>query len=130
MTESRVPEWHVAVGHRVRPEEVYGVFRALLDNLPMSRTELARLLKVTQPAVSRWASGDARPSLQQMRAAIDAITARTMAIQNSLWRAGQVVSLVEDAVETQTQTGRNDDRRSLEERDRITSHLAELLGES
>ena len=130
MTESRVPEWHVAVGRSVRPEEVYGVFRALLDNLPVSRTELARLLKVTQPAVSRWASGDARPSLQQMRAAIDAITARTMAIQNSLWRAGQVVSLVEDAVETRTQTGRNDDRRSQEERERITSRLAELLGES
>jgi hypothetical protein len=40
------------------------------------------------------------------------------------------VSLVEDAVETRTQTGRNDDRRSQEERERITSRLAELLGES
>ena len=129
MADQRVPEWHVAVGHEVRPEEVYGVFRALLDELPMSRSELARKLGVTQPAVSRWASGDARPGLSQMRHAIDVVTAHTMQIQSTLWRADRVVSLVEEAVEAHTQPTDVSDARRQETRRKITDRLAELLGE-
>ena len=129
MTEARVPDWHVAVGRGVRAEDVYGVFRALLDDLPMSRTELARRLGITQPAVSRWASGDTRPGLAEMRATLDAVAARAAEIQETTLRTENVVRLVEEAVRMHTMSGAANEPGQEDGRREITERLAELLGE-
>lgn len=129
MNEPRVPDWHVSVGRGIRPEEVYGVFRALLDDLPMSRTELARRLGITQPAVSRWASGDTRPGLAEMRATLDAVAARLAEIQRTHLQAEGVVRLVEEAVRNHTEPGPAEEARQDEARRDITDRLAKLLDE-
>ncbi len=130
MTEARVPDWHVAVGRGIRPEEVYGVFRALLDDLPMSRTELARRLRITQPAVSRWASGDTRPGIAEMRATLDAVAARTAEIQRTARRAESVVSLVEEAIRMHAASSAATEPEQEDGRREITERLARLLEKS
>ena len=129
MTEARVPDWHVAVGRGIRPEEVYGVFRALLDDLPMSRTALAQRLGITQPAVSRWASGDTRPGVAEMRATLDAVADRVAEIQKTHQQAEGVVSLVEEAVQNHNEPSPEEKPLHTETRRKITERLAELLDE-
>ena len=129
MTEARVPDWHVAVGRGIRPEEVYGVFRALLDDLPMSRTALAQRLGITQPAVSRWASGDTRPGVAEMRATLDAVADRVAEIQKTHLQAERVVSLVEEAVQNHKEPSPEEKPLHTETRRKITERLAELLDE-
>jgi transcriptional regulator with XRE-family HTH domain len=98
MAERRVPAWYLAVGIDVPTERIYGVFRDLLQNLPMSSSELARGIGVSQPAVSRWSHGVARPSLEEMALTLDAVEARMASIRERVDRARLVIQLVEEAV--------------------------------
>ncbi|MFQ5746793.1 MAG: hypothetical protein ACE5HF_06190, partial [Gemmatimonadota bacterium] len=54
---------------------------------------------VSQPAVSRWATGEGRPTLQNMLRAIEFISARIADLQTRNERARGVLEAVRDYVE-------------------------------
>lgn len=78
--------------------EVYDVFLAVLERLPMSKTELAEGIGVSQPAVSRWASGDARPTLENMLRAVEVISGRISDLQTRTEHARAVLEAVSESV--------------------------------
>ena len=98
MGDSRVPAWYAATGLRGENRRVYESFKNLLHNLPMSYTELAARIGVSQPAVSRWASDVSHPSLDEMSAAYAAVQAHLDEIGTHLERFGEVLRLVEEAL--------------------------------
>ena len=95
----------------------------------MSRTALAQRLGITQPAVSRWASGDTRPGVAEMRATLDAVADRVAEIQKTHLQAERVVSLVEEAVQNHKEPSPEEKPLHTETRRKITERLAELLDE-
>jgi transcriptional regulator with XRE-family HTH domain len=94
-----IPAWFLALDMRNDTPEVYGAFRAVLDMLPISMTELARRLGVTQPTVSRWASGAATPSLEDMVRVIETVAEHTAELQERVSRSQHILALVEKADE-------------------------------
>lgn len=90
MTEKRVPSWFAALSFGARGERIYELFAELLHHLPISATELARKLDVSQPAISRWASGAAHPSLEQMELTVEIL-------QDQLHEMGALVQKTKDA---------------------------------
>ena len=98
MYERRVPSWFTAVGPAAHAERLYVLFIEVLHNLPISLSELALRLGVSQPAVSRWASGAAHPSLEQMEATINIVSACVSEMAERLTRAREVFALVDRAI--------------------------------
>jgi len=90
MTETRVPSWFAALSFGARGERIYELFSELLHHLPVSATELAHRLEVSQPAISRWASGAAHPSLEQMERTVEIL-------QDELLKMGELVQKTKDA---------------------------------
>ena len=99
MGETRVPAWYAATGLHAENHRVYDAFRDLLHNLPMSYTELAARIGVSQPAVSRWASDVSHPSLDEMSAAYAAVAEHLDEIQEYPDRFGEVLGLIGQAIE-------------------------------
>jgi transcriptional regulator with XRE-family HTH domain len=98
MGDVRVPAWHSATGLHADNDRVYDAFGELLHNLPMSYTDLAARIGVSQPAVSRWASQVSHPSLGEMSAAYAAVADHLDGIREYLDRFGRVLVLIEEAV--------------------------------
>jgi transcriptional regulator with XRE-family HTH domain len=98
MTEKRVPSWFTVLRGRSKGQHLYDVFADVLHNLPMTSTELARRLDVSQPAISRWASGAAHPSLEQMEATLKVVGERLLEIKTTTERAAEVFALLDRAV--------------------------------
>ncbi len=99
MPNTRVPTWHSATGLQNENRRVYALFQAVLHNLPMSYTVLADRIGVSQPAVSRWAAGDARPSLEEMEAVFEAVRTEIDEVERHLEAFGSVLVLVKQALE-------------------------------
>ena len=98
MGENRVPAWYAATGLHAENDRVYASFQELLHQLPMSYTELAARIGVSQPAVSRWASDVSHPSLDEMSAAYAAVESRLGEIRDALSRFGEVLRLIDEAL--------------------------------
>jgi predicted transcriptional regulator len=98
MSERLVPSWFSAVGFAAQSDRLYDMFIDVLHNLPMSSSELARRLGVSQPAVSRWASGAAHPSLEQMEATLDIVEGCVAGMAERATRAREVFDLVDRAI--------------------------------
>lgn len=99
MADRFVPAWCAAVGIvESETERVYDAFRNVLHNLPMSYAELARHIGVSQPAISRWANGETRPSLQCMSSVLGAVKNRLREIQEAVELSDGVIGLVNEAV--------------------------------
>lgn len=101
MGETRAPAWHAATGLHADNRRVYDAFRELLHHLPMSYTELAARIGVSQPAVSRWASHVSHPSLDEMSAAYAAVADQLDEIRQHLDHFGKVLGLIEEALQLQ-----------------------------
>ena len=134
MGESRVPEWYAATGLRGENHRVYDTFRELLHHLPMSYTELAARIGVSQPAVSRWASDVSHPSLDEMAAVYAAVQAHLDEIGEHLEQFGQVLGLVEEAlhlyrVEAEGPPVTDPEPRQVARRG-LTDRLRQMLGVS
>lgn len=98
MGAPRVPTWYAATGLQAENHRVYDAFRQLLHHLPMSYTELAARIGVSQPAVSRWALDKSHPSLDEMAAAYAAVAEHLDEIHDRLDRFGEVLGLIEQAL--------------------------------
>jgi transcriptional regulator with XRE-family HTH domain len=98
MSESRVPTWFAATGLHGENARVYQAFQRFLRNLPVSYTNLASEIGVSQPAVSRWASDVTRPSLEEMSAAVDVVRGRLDEIALEAERFAEVLQLIEEAM--------------------------------
>lgn len=133
MAEARVPAWFTAVGSKAAAERVYEMFREVLRHLPMSSTELAGALGVSQPTVSRWANDSAHPSLEEMTAALKVVTQRLHETEIVVARSAGNIALVVEAVrlnQSSTLDRKTQDGRSLAEtRDRLAELLRTSLNE-
>jgi transcriptional regulator with XRE-family HTH domain len=96
--EARVPTWYAATGLHGENSLVYDAFQRFLHNLPISYTDLAGAVGVSQPAVSRWASDVTHPSLQEMSTAVDVVRARIHEIQRETERFSELLRLIEEAM--------------------------------
>ena len=76
MGEARVPTWYAATGLHGENSRVYEAFQRFLRNLPLSYTDLAGEVGVSQPAVSRWAGDVTHPSLEEMCTAVGVVQSR------------------------------------------------------
>jgi transcriptional regulator with XRE-family HTH domain len=98
MSEARVPTWYAATGLHGENERVYKAFQEFLHNLPLSYTNLAGEVGVSQPAVSRWASDVTHPSLEEMSMAVDVVRARLDEIGRQTERFAHILRLVNEAM--------------------------------
>lgn len=98
MSEARVPTWYAATGLHGENARVYEAFQEFLHNLPVSYTQLAGEVGVSQPAVSRWAGDVTHPSLEEMSAAVGAVRSRLDEIKQQTEHFAQILSLVEEAM--------------------------------
>jgi transcriptional regulator with XRE-family HTH domain len=127
MAEARVPIWYAATGLLGDNQRVYDAFQEFLHNLPMSYTDLAACVGVSQPAVSRWATNVTHPSLQEMSEAVGVVRNCIDEIQANVDRFTEVLRLVEEAMrlyEIDVQ-GRDD---VDPDQQRVTARLREELG--
>ena len=125
MAERFVPAWCAAMGMvEVEAEQVYEAFRDVLHSLPMSYADLARRIGVSQPAISRWANGDTRPSLECMVAVLAAVNGRLVEIQETVGRSNRVVALLTEAVGIEDDPSADTDD-LLELRRKLRAMLAE-----
>lgn len=109
-------------------EEVYRRFRSLLEVSPLTHQELADELEVSRPAVSQWASGDTRPKLETMIAAIGVIQDRLGEIQDRANAALDAVVAAEEAIEARE---RYEEETTDENRDKMFAaidRLEEIVG--
>ncbi len=127
-----LPRWVLALDLQNEPGEVYGVFREVLEVLPMSRTELARQLGVSQPTISRWASGTATPSLEDMARVVRIVGARTREILECAERSERILSLVQEADDLTKKRDSSVDRKTrlkyLRQIGQINEELHPLIG--
>lgn len=98
MGEARVPTWYAATGLHGENSLVYDAFQRFLHNLPISYTDLAGAVGVSQPAVSRWASDVTHPSLQEMSTTVYVVRARIEEIQRETERFSELLRLIEEAM--------------------------------
>lgn len=98
MNEGRVPTWYAATGLHGENARVYEAFQRFLHNLPLSYTQLAGEVGVSQPAVSRWASDVTHPSLEEMSAAVDVVRSKLDEIKQQTERFAEILRLVEEAM--------------------------------
>ncbi|MCK5446608.1 MAG: helix-turn-helix transcriptional regulator [Gemmatimonadetes bacterium] len=98
MAEARVPMWYAATGLHGENQRVYDAFQEFLHNLPMSYTDLAACVGVSQPAVSRWATNVTHPSLEEMSEAVGVARSCIDEIQQTVDRITEVLRLVEEAM--------------------------------
>ena len=98
MGEARFPTWYAATGLHGESSLVYEAFQRFLHNLPISYTDLAGAVGVSQPAVSRWASDVTHPSLGEMSKAVDVVRARIEEIQRETERFSELLRLIEEAM--------------------------------
>lgn len=98
MSEARVPTWYAATGLHGENDRVYQAFQEFLHNLPLSYTNLAGEVGVSQPAVSRWASDVTHPSLEEMSMAVDVVRARLDEISRQTERFAHILRLVNEAM--------------------------------
>jgi predicted transcriptional regulator len=127
MAKARVPAWYAATGLRGDNQRVYDAFQEFLRNLPMSYTDLAACVGVSQPAVSRWASNVTHPSLEEMSEAVGVVRTCIDEIQQQVDRFTEVLRLVEEAMRLYEikLEGRDD---VDPHQQRITTRLREELG--
>jgi transcriptional regulator with XRE-family HTH domain len=119
--------WYAATGLHGDNQRVYDAFQEFLHNLPMSYTDLAACVGVSQPAVSRWATNVTHPSLQEMSEAVGVVRNCIDEIQANVDRFTEVLRLVEEAMrlyEIEVQ-GRDD---VDPDQQRVTAQLREELG--
>lgn len=127
MAEARVPAWYAATGLRGDNQRVYDAFQEFLRNLPMSYTDLAACVGVSQPAVSRWASNVTHPSLEEMSEAVGVVRTCIDEIQQQVDRFTEVLRLVEEAMRLyEIELEGRDDVDPHQQR--ITARLREELG--
>jgi transcriptional regulator with XRE-family HTH domain len=98
MSEGRVPTWYAATGLHGENARVYEAFQRFLHNLPLSYTQLAGEVGVSQPAVSRWASDVTHPSLEEMSSAVDVVRSKLDEIKQQTERFAEILRLVEEAM--------------------------------
>ncbi|MGB5301637.1 MAG: helix-turn-helix transcriptional regulator [Gemmatimonadota bacterium] len=98
MNEGRVPTWYAATGLHGENARVYEAFQRFLHNLPLSYTQLAGEVGVSQPAVSRWASDVTHPSLEEMSSAVDVVRSKLDEIKQQTERFAEILRLVEEAM--------------------------------
>jgi len=98
MGEARVPAWFAATGLHGENERVYEAFQNFLHNLPLSYTDLAGAVGVSQPAVSRWAGDVTHPSLDEMVTAVNVVRTRLEEINRQTERFAEILRLIEEAM--------------------------------
>jgi predicted transcriptional regulator len=98
MSDRRVPAWYTALGLGTQGDRVYDVFVDVLHHLPISSSELARRIGISQPAVSRWSSGSAHASLEQMEKTLDVVDDCISEMAERVNRAREVFALVDRAI--------------------------------
>lgn len=130
MTPINVPELVVMLPIDMDTGAIYDRFRSVLEVAPMSKTELAEEIGVSQATVSRWASGDARPSVEKMLTLVAAVEDRLDEIQRRAESARQVLEAVERVIEArkeyqEKEERTEDDRRKIDE---ATEEVRRLVG--
>jgi len=98
MGETRIPKWHAATGLQGENARVYEAFQDFLHNLPISYTNLAASVGVSQPAVSRWASDVTHPSLEEMSTAVKVVQARLEECRMHTECFSEILGLIEEAM--------------------------------
>jgi len=98
MGETRVPTWYSATGLDGENCRVYEAFQDFLHNLPISYTDLAASVGVSQPAVSRWAGDVTHPSLEEMSTAVEVVQTRLEECRMRTERVAEILGLIEEAM--------------------------------
>lgn len=122
----RIHAWWLAVWQD-DIDRVYQAFRDVLSDLPMSHADLAEQLGVSQPTISRWASGKISPALEDMLATVEAIQARLTELQNRAQHAREVLAAVQTADAEFDRYERNRTERNLKRQTTAKKRLHELL---
>ena len=127
MSDRLMPIWCAAADLReVELDQIGEIFRDVLHHLPMPNVELARQIGVSQPAVSRWATGKNHASLEHMCEAIRAINAQLAATQERLYRAEALICMASEAMTLHQQNGTGDAKRLADLRAELREALAAL----
>lgn len=122
-----VPVWWLHVG--VDMEWVYDVFRYVLAEMSMPQHELAMELGVYQSTVSRWASGERRPSLADMERALGIVVEGTAEKQRKAELVAAVVAEAQTAVRAGEQYGLIGEPELRQEQKEAGKRLTQLLEE-
>jgi transcriptional regulator with XRE-family HTH domain len=91
-----VPWWVV----NVEPEDwgkLGAVIKEFFSDLPMAQSQLASTLKVDQTAISRWALGKTKPTLQEFSKAVGAIENRLAELMKRVTMYKQLVGAMQKA---------------------------------
>jgi len=125
MPHRLLPTWCAAANLREDDlDQICEVFQDVLHHLPMPNVELARRIGVSQPAVSRWATGKNHASLQHMCEAVREINAQMAETQARLYRAESLLCLAAEAERHHRQDGAVDPVRLEEIRSELRGALA------
>lgn len=127
MNPIRVPKLAVVLPVDMDASEIYAVFEAALEVAPLSKSEIAERLDVNQSTVSRWASGDARPSVEDMLRVLDIVEDRLAEIEARAERARSVLTAVDRAVELHDRYAETRERDDLARFDESIERLRTLL---
>lgn len=112
MPDRLLPTWCSAADlHENELDRICEVFQDVLHHLPMPNVELARRIGVSQPAVSRWATGKNHASLQHMCSAVKEINAQMAETQARLYRAESLLCLAAEAEALHRRNGSGDPAR-------------------
>lgn len=112
----------------VDTDAIYERFRAVLDVAPMSKTELAEEVGVSQATVSRWTAGDARPSIEKMLQAVAVVEDRLAEIQRRADEAREALEAAETALQARERYESDKSRENLEAMQDRADEVREIVG--
>ncbi len=96
-----IRQWLIDVGPEGQ-ELVLGRLAALFEHLPMRQDTLAKRTDVKPSTVSRWASGETKPSLQRMQRIAQVTSTYLQESQQTLVELQEALDLVDQAVKAPT----------------------------
>jgi len=123
-----VPAWWIHVGEDA--ERVNDTFRSVLADASISQRELAERLGVYQSTISRWKSGERRPSLAEIGNVLRVVVEATAEKQRKAELAAQVVKEVLEAVRAGEQYGLVGEPELRRKQKKAGKRLAHLLDEA
>lgn len=125
---SPVVAWKNGLQPDISSEVVYRPFQRLLAAyLPMSQQELASAVEKDRTTVSKWKSGELKPTLAQQMDVTDAVRSRLREIAQQVTRAEEMIEVLEEVVAAHEEHSGQLDPESLEALEEANDRVRELL---
>jgi len=92
----KIPWWMMVIDPNDW-KELGTVIKDFFSDLPMTQADLATKLRVDQTAISRWASGKTKPTLDEFKRAVQAVNERITELTERVTKSNGLVSAMEAA---------------------------------